>query len=258
MVRSDGPLEGHLALVTGATQGIGRAVARRLAADGARVAVNDIDRRPAMDELVKEIGGIAAPADISRRDAVFEMVASVERAAGEPISVLVANAAYMAMGTLVDHPLEDWWQVIDTNLTGAFHLVQATLPGMRRLGHGRMVIMTSYWGLTGWPNATAYAASKAGLVSLTKTLGRELAPEGIAVNAIAPGVIATPQLEVDAADAGVDLAEIKRRYAEAVPLRRIGEPEEVAAAVALLADPALGAMVGQIVQINGGEIRGRA
>ncbi|MGH3171045.1 MAG: SDR family NAD(P)-dependent oxidoreductase, partial [Trebonia sp.] len=92
----------------------------------------------------------------------------------------------------------------------------------------------------------------------TKTLGRELAPEGIIVNAVAPGVIATPQLEVDAKDAGVSLDEVQRRYAERIPLGRVGRPEEIADAVAFLADPEVGAMVGQILQVNGGEIRCRA
>jgi NAD(P)-dependent dehydrogenase (short-subunit alcohol dehydrogenase family) len=253
--------DGQVALVTGATQGIGAAIARRLAAEGATVAVNDVDQRPAMDDLVAEIGGLAAPADVSRRDQVREMVAAIERTAG-PVGTLVCNAAYMTMSPLLDHPADDWWKVVDTNLSGPFHLVQAVLPGMRRAaqsgrGPGRVVIVTSYWGVTGWPNATAYAASKAGLIALAKTLGRELAPEVI-VNGIAPGVTATPQLEVDAADAGVSLEEVHRRYARDVPLGRIGRPEEIAAAVAFLADPRVGAMTGQILHVNGGELRCRA
>jgi NAD(P)-dependent dehydrogenase (short-subunit alcohol dehydrogenase family) len=164
----------------------------------------------------------------------------------------------MTMAPFTAHPAPDWWKVVDTNLTGTYHLIQAVLPGMRARGSGRIVIVTSYWGVTGWPNASAYAASKAGLIALTKTLGRELAPEGIIVNAVAPGVTATPQLQVDADDAGVTVAEVQRSYAAGIPLGRVGRPEEIADAVAFLADPALGAMVGQVLQVNGGEIRCRA
>jgi len=241
------------ALVTGAAQGIGKAIALRLAAGGARVAVNDREPTTALDELAASVGGIAAPADVSDRRQVDEMVARIG-----PVGTLVCNAAYMTMNPLLEHPAGDWWKIIDTNLTGTFHLIQAVLPGMRGRGGGRIVIVTSYWGVTGWPNATAYAASKAGLIALTKTLGRELAPEGIIVNAVAPGVIATPQLEVDAKDAGVTLDEVERRYAEHIPLGHIGKPAEIADAVAFLADPEVGAMVGQILQVNGGEIRCRA
>jgi NAD(P)-dependent dehydrogenase (short-subunit alcohol dehydrogenase family) len=240
------------ALVTGAAQGIGRAIALRLARGGARVAVNDKEPATALTELAASIGGIAAPADVSDRRQVTEMVARTG-----PVGTLVCNAAYMTMSPFAAHPAADWWRIVDTNLTGTFHLIQAVLPGMRAAGGGRIVIVTSYWGVTGWPDATAYAASKAGLIALTKTLGRELAPEGIIVNAVAPGVIATPQLEVDARDAGVTPEEIQRRYAEHIPLGRVGGPEEIADAVAFLADPEIGAMVGQTLQVNGGEIRCR-
>jgi NAD(P)-dependent dehydrogenase (short-subunit alcohol dehydrogenase family) len=251
------PLHGQVALVTGSTQGIGTAIARRLAAEGATVAVNGRARRPELDDLVAELDGIAAPADVSSRNAVETMVRSTEATAG-PIGILVCNAAYMSMSPFLVHDFEDWWRVIDTNLTGTFSLVQAVLPGMRRSGGGRIIIVTSYWGVTGWPNATAYAASKSGLIALTKTLGRELARENVIVNAVAPGVIDTPQLAVDAADAGVDLPTIHDRYAAGIPLGRIGEPDEVAAVVALLADGRVGAMVGQTIHVNGGEIRARA
>jgi NAD(P)-dependent dehydrogenase (short-subunit alcohol dehydrogenase family) len=241
------------ALVTGAAQGIGQAIARRLAADGTRVAVNDREPTAALDELAASLHGVAAAADVSDAAQVRDMAARIG-----PLDILVCNAAYMTMSPFLEHPAEDWWKIVDTNLTGTFHLIAAVLPGMRARGGGRIVIVTSYWGVTGWPNATAYAASKAGLISLTKTLGRELAPEGIIVNAVAPGVIATPQLEVDAKDAGVTVDEVKRRYAEHIPLGRVGQPEEIADAVAFLASGEVGAMVGQILQVNGGEIRCRA
>jgi NAD(P)-dependent dehydrogenase (short-subunit alcohol dehydrogenase family) len=130
---------------------------------------------------------------------------------------------------------------------------------MREQGTGgRIVVIVSEWGVIGWPDATAYAASKSGLISLVKCLGRELAPEGILVNAIAPGVIDTPQLNVDAVSAGVSLAEMHAIYAADIPLGRIGHPEEIAEAAVFLAQPDLKAMAGQVVQVNGGSTRTRA
>lgn len=254
---SGGPLEGRVALVTGAAQGIGRAVARRLAADGALVAVNDLVADERLTSLAESLGGYVAAGDVSEPAAVRALVAGIESQVGA-VDVLVANHAAMTMGAVEDVDLDDWWRVVDTNLGGTFQLVQAVLPGMRRRGQGRIVLIASEWGLTGWPLATAYAASKAGLVALAKTLGRELAPEGIVVNAVAPGVIDTPQLEVDAATAGVTRDEVIRGYAAQIPLGRVGTPDEIAAVVALLADPRLGSLVGQTLSVNGGTTRGRA
>ncbi len=251
------PLVGKVALVTGAAQGMGASQARRLAASGASVAVNDLDPSPALDSLAQEIGGIAAPGDVSNGPEVQRLVAGVQNRLG-PVDVLVANHAYMSMAALVDCDPTDWWKVVDTNLGGTFHLIQAVLPAMRRRGGGRIIVVSSEWGVIGWPGATAYAASKAGLISLVKTLGRELAPEGIIVNAVAPGVTDTPQLEVDALDAGISLAQMHSTYAAGIPLGRIAQPDEISAVVALLADFRLSAMVGQVVQANGGSTRSRA
>jgi 2-hydroxycyclohexanecarboxyl-CoA dehydrogenase len=250
-------LEGTVALVTGAAQGIGRATALRLAADGATVVANDREPSPELDEVAKACGGVAAVADVSDHEAVQEMVARVEAGVG-PVGLLVANAAYMSMGRFLEQDEADWWRHIDTNLSGTFYLVRSVLPGMRRLSGGRIVIISSEWGVIGWPNATAYAASKAGLISLGKTLGRELAPENIITNVVAPGVIDTPQLENDARDAGVSAEDIKARYAAETPIGRIGRQEEVAATVAFLAREGSAALVGQIVQPNGGTMRGGA
>jgi 2-hydroxycyclohexanecarboxyl-CoA dehydrogenase len=250
-------LEGTVALVTGAAQGIGRATALRLAADGATVVANDREPSPELDEVAKACGGVAAVADVSDHEAVQEMVARVEAGVG-PVGLLVANAAYMSMGRFLEQDEVDWWRHIDTNLSGTFYLVRSVLPGMRRLSGGRIVIISSEWGMIGWSNATAYAASKAGLISLGKTLGRELAPENIITNVVAPGVIDTPQLENDARDAGVSSEEMKSLYAAETPLGRIGRPEEVAATVAFLAREGSAALVGQIVQPNGGTTRGGA
>lgn len=247
----------RVGLVTGATQGIGRAIAERLAADGIRVGINGRAQTNDMLGVVNRVQGFPVPADVSNRDEVFAAVEHVEHTHGA-IGVLVCNAAYMTMGPLVEHDEDDWWRVVDTNLTGTFHLIQAVLPGMRRLGGGHIVIISSEWGVIGWPRASAYSAAKAGLISLTKTLGRELAPEGIYVNAIAPGVIDTPQLAVDASDAGLTLEQMHGEYAKDIPLGRIGQPQEIAAGVSLLTRPNMGAVVGQVLQINGGTTRCRA
>ena len=245
------------ALVTGAAQGLGLAIARRLASDGARLALNDLEASDDMTELLERTGGVPAIADVSDPDAVDAMVSEAERALGW-IDVLVANHAYMTMSPFVTHDPDDWWRNVDVNLSGTHFLIRAALQGMRRRGGGRIVIIASEFGVVGWSNATAYAASKAGLISLTKTLGRELGPEGILVNAIAPGIMDTPQLDVDAADAGVSPEEIRRRYAGESPIGRIGRPEEIAATVAFLAGDGATALTGQILQPNGGTTRGPA
>ena len=250
-------LDGRVALVSGAAQGLGRTIATRLAAEGARVAVND--RRPSAElaALAEEIGGFAAVADVSDPGGVARMAGEVEEALGPP-EVLVANHAYMSMSPFVEHDPDDWWRNVDVNLTGTFLLLRAVLPGMRKLGRGRVVIIASEFGVVGWANASAYSASKTGLISLTKTLGRELGPEGILVNAIAPGIMDTPQLDVDALDAGVSPEEIRRRYAAESPSGRIGRTEEMAALAAFLASDSSSAFVGQILQPNGGTTRGLA
>ncbi|MCX2710501.1 SDR family NAD(P)-dependent oxidoreductase [Mycolicibacterium sp. J2] len=249
-------LAGRVALVTGAAQGMGATHARRLAAAGATVAVNDIRSGGALDELAAEIGGLAIPGDVADPDTCGRLADTVATATGR-LDILVANHAYMTMAPLLEHDEQDWWRVVDTNLGGTFHLIQAVLPHMRRLGSGRIVVISSEWGVTGWPQATAYAASKSGLIALVKTLGRELAPERIIVNAVAPGVIDTPQLRVDADAAGVDLATVQEQYARSIPMGRIGTADEIAAAVQLLTDFDLESVVGQVISCNGGSTRGR-
>jgi NAD(P)-dependent dehydrogenase (short-subunit alcohol dehydrogenase family) len=247
----------RVALITGAAQGLGHATALRLAADGFTVAVNDLTDDGRLTDLAERTGGLAFVADISDPVDGPAMVRAAADRLG-PVEVLVANAAAMSMSPFLESKPDEWWRQIDVNLSGHFRIIQAVIPGMRALGHGRIVIISSGWGVIGHPNATAYAASKAGLIALTKGLGRELGPQGILTNAIAPSFIDTEQLQVDADDAGLTLDEMRRVYSELIPVRRLASPDDIAAAVAFLAGPGSSAIVGQILQPNGGVTRTRA
>jgi NAD(P)-dependent dehydrogenase (short-subunit alcohol dehydrogenase family) len=235
------------ALVTGAGQGMGAAIAARLARDGHAVAVNDINAETAR-ATAETIGGRACPFDVADPDAA----AAAVRAIGA-VDFLVANHAYMTMA-----PFErttDLDRTIAVNLVGTATLLELVAPGMRNRGFGRIVVIASEWGIIGWPNATSYAASKGGLIALDKSAARALGPHGIAVNAIAPGITDTPQLQVDADDAGISLAAMIERYAADVPLGRVGDPADIAEVVAFLcSEPAI-ALVGQVLQPNGGTTR---
>jgi NAD(P)-dependent dehydrogenase (short-subunit alcohol dehydrogenase family) len=247
----------RVALVTGAAQGLGHASALRLAADGFAVAVNDISDDGRLTALAGQIGGLAIPGDIADPRAVTSMAAATaERFGG--VDVLVANAAAMQMGPFLAQDPSIWWRQIEVNLSGHFRLIQAVVPQMRSRGGGRIVLISSGWGVIGHPNATAYAASKAGLIALVKGLGRELAPQGIIANAIAPSYIDTEQLGVDAADAGITLDEMRQRYRELIPTGQLATVGDIAAAVAFLASPGASAFVGQVLQPGGGVTRTRA
>jgi NAD(P)-dependent dehydrogenase (short-subunit alcohol dehydrogenase family) len=247
----------RVALVTGAAQGLGHATALRLAADGFAMAVNDISDDGRLSALAGQVGGLAIPGDIADPRSVTAMAAATaERFGG--VDVLVANAAAMEMGPFLTQDPSIWWRQIEVNLSGHFRLIQAVVPQMRSRGGGRIVLISSGWGVIGHPNATAYAASKAGLIALAKGLGRELAPQGIIANAIAPSYIDTEQLEVDAADAGITLDEMRQRYRELIPTGQLATVGDVAAAVAFLASPGASAFVGQVLQPGGGVTRTRA
>jgi NAD(P)-dependent dehydrogenase (short-subunit alcohol dehydrogenase family) len=242
------------ALVTGAGRGIGRAIAQRLAEDGWRVAVNDIDEAAAIATAAEIDGALALPFDVADHAAAAAGVARAERELG-PLGTLVANHAFMAMAPFETTTEADWRRHLDVNLLGTAALVELVGPAMATRESGRIVLIASEWGQTGWPEATAYAATKGGLISLTKSAARALGRRGVAVNAVAPGVTDTPQLEVDAAAAGVSREEIAARYAEAIPLGRLTRPEEIAETVAFLCGPHAHALVGQVLAPNGGSTR---
>lgn len=229
----------RVALVTGAAGGLGRAIADRLETDGWRVA-----------RATHRDGPLAG--DLSRPAAAGSLVERVLAAEGR-LDLLVANHAAMEMGAVDELPLERWWRIVDTNLSGSFRLVRAAAAALAA-ARGAVILVASEWGITGWSRASAYAASKAGLIGLTKALALELAP-AVRVNALAPGVVDTPQLRVDAEDAGLSLAEIRRRYALEAPLGRIATPDEIAGSVVFLASADAAYYTGQVLGPNGGTTR---
>jgi 3-oxoacyl-[acyl-carrier protein] reductase len=239
-----GALDG-CALVTGASRGIGAAVAARLARNGWRVAVNyrsDVDGATAVASGIGDAGGTAAivRADVSDPDAAARLVSAAEDELG-PVLVLVNNAGLTADALSMRLSDEDWQRVIDTNLSAAFRLIRRALPGMIRARFGRIVNVASVVGLRANPGQANYAASKAGLIALTRSVAVEVARKGVTVNAVAPGLIETELTE-----------QVGGRLAELIPARRAGTPEDVAAAVGFLASPEAGYVTGATLTVDGG------
>jgi len=244
--------KGKTILISGAKQGMGLAIAKLLKSQGADLILNDKNLDSNFEKIAQELNAKLMICDLSNLDEIQKNVQQIDK-----LDALVAQHAYMSMAKFEEQSDDQWWKVVNTNLLGTYVLVRETLPLLLK-SKGKIVITSSYWGLTGWPEASAYASSKAGLISLVKSLGRELAPLGVNVNGIAPGVINTPQLEVDAKNLNMDLEKVLRMYAQNIPLARVGEANEIANVVSFLLDPEQNAMVGQIVNANGGEVRSRA
>jgi 3-oxoacyl-[acyl-carrier protein] reductase len=234
------------ALVTGGSRGIGAAIAKALASDGWPVGVNYRENREAAEAVVEAIKGdggqaTAVQADVRDKQAADRLFDALEREFEKPVLALVNNAGirHDDLGaTLGD---EEWESVLDTNLTAAFRLTRRALKPMLRARNGRIVNVSSVVGLRANPGQANYAAAKAGLVALTKTIAVEVARRGITVNAVAPGLIGT---EMTAALSGGLL--------EAVPARRVGTPEDVAACVRFLASREAGYVTGAVLTVDGG------
>jgi 3-oxoacyl-[acyl-carrier protein] reductase len=238
-------LDGRTALVTGASGGIGAAIARTLHAQGATVALSGT-RRDALDALAAQLGERAhvTPADLRDPAATDALVAAVEAAAG-PLAILVNNAGFTRDMLALRMKDEDWQAVLDVDLTAPFRLARAALRGMLKRRAGRIISISSIVGTTGNPGQANYAAAKAGLAGMTKALAQEVAARGITVNIVAPGFIATPMTEA--------LTEAQRgKLLEAIPLGRMGAPDDVAAAVAYLASNEAAWVTGATLHVNGG------
>ena len=239
-------LEGRQALVTGGASGIGAAVARRLAAEGAEVTIGDLNLQGAT-VVAGEISGRPIELDVTDLGSAQAAVAS----AGETIDILVNNAGTDEFGFFTETTPEQWEKVIAVNLRGVLNCTYAALPGMQEAGYGRIVNIASEAGRVGSKGSAVYSAAKAGVIGFTKVMAREGARFGINANAIAPGPIETPLLMQ-----AVGFGEIGEKIIETMKagtqLRRLGQPEEVAAAVAFLASDDASYVTGETLGVSGG------
>lgn len=238
-------LSGKTALVTGATGGIGGAIAKALHAQGATVALSGT-RREALDALATELGARVhvMPCNLGNTEEVEKLVPDVEEAMG-PLDILVNNAGITRDNIFMRLTDEAWDQVIAVNLTSSFRLARAAVRGMMRRRSGRIISITSIVGVTGNAGQGNYAAAKAGLIGMSKSLAQEVASRGVTVNCVAPGFIATPM---------TDALNEKQRESilKAVPAAKLGTPDDIAGACVYLASNEAGYVTGQTLHVNGG------
>lgn len=237
-------------VVTGAAGGIGRAISRRLAEEGARVALLDLDA-VGLEHLAEKIeadGGRARgfPVDITQGDAVAAAVAECEETLG-PVTGLVNNAGWDRAAPFLDTDPDFWRRVIEVNLTGPLHVTHAVLRGMQARGRGRIVSIASDAARVGSSGESVYAACKAGITAFSKSVARELARDGLTLNVVCPGPTDTALLE------GLDPSgRLQEALARAIPMRRLGQPEDISGLVAFLLSDEAGFITGQTISVSGG------
>jgi 2-hydroxycyclohexanecarboxyl-CoA dehydrogenase len=238
-------LEGRTALVTGGAKGIGAAISRRLAAEGADVTIGDIDVEGAA-EVAAEIGADSMRLDVTDDDSARAAVDAVGR-----LDILVNNAGMDEFGFFSETNPDQWGRIVAVNLGGVFACTHAALPGMQKAGYGRIVSIASEAGRVGSKGSAVYSAAKGGVISFMKTIARENARYGVTANSIAPGPIDTPLLR-----SALEFGELGEKVIEtmksATQMRRLGEPEEVAAAVAFLASDDASYVTGETIGVSGG------
>ena len=244
-----GLLNGKVALVTGATRGIGRAIALRFAAEGADVAFTYRSQHEAAQTLVAELEGLGVRAagfasDAASFENTHEVVSQVHSTFGR-IDILVNNAGITRDGLMMRMSEEQWDAVIDTNLKSAFNFIHACTPIMARQRGGSIISMSSVVGVSGNAGQCNYSASKAGLIGLTKSIAKEMGPRGVRANCIAPGFIATDMTSALPED-------VRKEWEKQIPMRRGGTPEDVAGVATFLASDMAGYVTGQVINCCGG------
>lgn len=248
---SEGVLQDRVAVITGAGQGIGRAIAERYAAEGAKVAVIDIDgdRANEVADAINASGGtaIGVANDVASRASVEAAAAEIAKRLGT-ITILVSNAGVTRPAMLWKMTDEQWDLVMATHVNGSFYWLQAVVPGMRELKQGNIILTSSAAGINGTIGQINYATAKAGLLGMARSAAKELAPAGIIVNAIAPAA-STPMTETIRTD-----ERFKDKYLESIPLGRWAEPEEIAGVYVFLASPDCSYMTGQTFSVDGGRV----
>ena len=246
-----GKLHEKIAIVTGAGQGIGRGIAEKLAAEGATVAVTDVNEQTAKEtaEAIGGVGAVGLRADVTSRESVEAMVARVHAQFGR-IDVLVNNAGWDKVGPFVDSDPADWDRVIAINLYGVLHTCKAVLPIMTAQGHGSVVNLASDAGRVGSSGEAVYSACKGGIIAITKTVARELVGKGVILNTLCPGPTDTAILRSFLE--GPDGARIAEGLKRAIPMRRLGVPEDYPGLVAFLLSDDAAYITGQTISVSGG------
>ena len=244
-------LHGQTAIVTGAANGVGRGIATVLAEEGARVAIADVDVAAAEAVAAQLVGegheAIAVHVDVANRSSTEELATVVRSALGE-INILAANAGIYPLVTLADMDDAAWDRVMDINVKGALHAVQACLPSMLQSGYGRIVLTSSVTGpITGYPGFSHYGASKAALLGMMRSIALEVARKGITINAVLPGNVRTEGLDALG-------EEHKRRMVAAIPMGEFADPTDIGWAVRFLASPEARYITGQTLVIDGGQV----